>query len=442
MSTLTKVADPAIDHFLTEHARVNAMLAGRAEPWLQQLRQQGLAQFAAHGLPTVRDEDWKYTNVSPIAKSFCQWSSPNNTTNLPTISPLPTDLTEHRLVFMNGHFAPQLSTLSTLPPSVQVTNLAQAISQQPQLIEPYLGQIADNQKSGFTALNTAFIHDGAFIYIPRNSTLTQPIQLLFLNTAQPTPSFNSIRNLIIIEDNSQASIIENYSQLESNLSFTNVVTEMIVGKHAIVEHYKLLREDKRQTFHIGTLQVQQQLHSQFTSHSFALGGALVRSDTNVVLAAEYTECILNGLYLTADKQHLDHHTVVDHIKPHSTSRESYKGVLADSSRAVFNGKVIIHPGAQKSNAKQSNRNLLLSNNAEIDTKPQLEVYNDDVRCTHGATVGQLSEDALFYLRARGIPETNARGILVYAFVREILERVPLISLRKQLADEIQQSMGY
>lgn len=275
------------------------------------------------------------------------------------------------------------------------------------------------------------MQDGVFIHIPPNTTLTQPIHLLFL-TNQPS-SLQTIRNLIIIEENSQATILEDYSQLEANSFFTNTVTEISIGKHATVQHYKLLREAE-QTYHVGTLQVQQQLHSHFTSHSFALGAALIRSDTNVVMVAEHAECNLNGLYLTTGKQHLDHHTLIDHSKPQCISRQNYKGVLADSSRAIFNGRVIVHPGAYKTKAEQHNKNLLLSNNAEIDTKPQLEIYNDDVRCTHGATVGQLEEDSLFYLRARGITTEDAKRMLIYAFIREIFELVPQPSLRKQLEE--------
>ena len=437
-NALTKSGDTAVDHFLAEHARANKTLADKEIPWLKQLREQGLAQFAKQGFPTSRDEDWKYTNATPLTKrNFKYFPAHIDNSVAPSI---PTQLliepAAQRLVFINGHFAPQLSALAALPHGVTITNLANALVQQPQLLEPYLGQLADQKTAGFTALNTAFIQDGVFIHLPPNVSLTQPIHLLFLTSQQQDLSFHTIRNLIIIEENSQATIIEDYANLESNSSFTNTVTELSIGKHATVAHYKLLREDEQQAYHVGTIQVQQHLHSHFTSLSFALGAALARSDINVVLAAEHAECNLNGLYLTTGKQHVDHHTLVDHTKPQGTSRENYKGVLADSSRAVFNGRVIVHPGANKTDAEQSNKNLLLSNNTEIDTKPQLEIYNDDVRCMHGATVGQLSEDSLFYLRARGIAAQDAKRMLIYAFIREILELVPLLPLRKQLEDHI------
>lgn len=435
-STFTKSTDSAVAHFLAEHAQADQLLASTELHGLKQLRAKGLEQFATNGFPTLHDENWKYTNITPITQRGFKWHSPaiENTIlqTVPADLLLPLDVTGIRLVFVNGHFAPHLSVLSTIPENIQIANLANLTIQQSTLFAPYLGQLAVNESSAFTALNTAFIHDGVFIHISPNTSLTQPIHLLFLTTPQLEPSFNSIRNLIIVEDNSQATIIEDYANTEPNTSFTNTVTELFIGKHATVEHSKLLRENSQQTYHVGTLQVQQRHHSRLTSHSFTLGTALARSDTNVVLAEEHAECVLNGLYLTTGKQHIDHHTTIEHTQPHGSSRENYKGVLADSSRAVFNGKVIVHPGAYKTNAEQSNKNLLLSNNTEIDTKPQLEIYNDDVRCMHGATVGQLNENSIFYLRARGISEADAKRMLIYAFIREILELVPVVSLQKQL----------
>lgn len=423
-------APSSIDSFLFEHKRIEKNLAAQNVTWLQQLRTQALKSFIDRGFPKQHDEDWKYTNLQSLIKQNWTFASPDISVAVPEIYKR-----ENQLIFINGHFAPQYSTLSMLPAEVQITNMATALTQQPQLLAPYLGQLTNNDP-GFTALNTAFLNDGVFIHVPPNIALTSPLYLLFLTTPQSSPTFNSIRNLIIIEDNSQATIIEDYASVAPNNSFTNALTELLIGKQAVVAHYKLLREDDHQSHHIGTLQVQQQLQSRLTSHSFALGSTLARSDTNVVLAAEHAECLLNGLYLTSNKQHIDHHTKIEHVKPHGISRENYKGVLADASRAVFNGKVIVHPGAYKTDAEQTNKNLLLSNNAEIDTKPQLEIYNDDVRCVHGATIGQLNEDSLFYLRARGITKKSAKQILTQAFIREVLELVSIPCLKMTLENII------
>lgn len=429
MNELLKPTDPAIEHYLQEYHRVNKTMAGHGLPWLQQLRKQALTEFTQQGFPTFRDEDWKYTNITPLTKQAFSWATSQAQI---TASAVPFDLPYQRLVFVNGHFSTQLSKLDSLPAGIKITNLAKMLSEQPELVEKHLHRVAANHPTSFTALNTAFIHDGAYIFIPRNTSLSQPVHLLFISNEEAT-TFSSLRNLLVLEENSHATIIESYCGNSNH--FTNAVTELAVGKNASCEHYTVLKEDSR-AFHINTLQVQQQRQSRLTAYSLALAGGLTRSDTNATLGDEYAECHLNGLYLANGKQHIDHHTLIDHAKPHGTSRENYKGVLADRARAVFNGKVIVRPGAQKTDAEQSNKNLLLSNDAEVDTKPQLEIFNDDVRCTHGAAVGQLSEDALFYLRSRGIEEGAARNLLVYAFVREIVERIPLQPLRQQLESYI------
>jgi Fe-S cluster assembly protein SufD len=266
---------------------------------------------------------------------------------------------------------------------------------------------------------------------------------LFIVTQQEEPLHHVLRNLIVIGENSKAIIIEQYANLTSNVYLTNTITEIKLEKNATLEHYKLQQESE-QAFHMGTIYTKQQCNSHFYSHSIALGGALVRSDIQALLNGEHSECILNGLYLPRHRQHIDHHTFIDHAMPYGTSREYYKGVLNDNARAVFNGKVLVRPYAHKTNAQQTNKNLLLSVGSEIDTKPQLEIYNDDVKCTHGAAVGQLNEEALFYLQSRGINKNDARSLLVYAFVREVIENISLqflckhlqLLLNKRLAAEI------
>lgn len=417
-----------------EFIKIQHQLAGHHLPWLKQLRENALATFMKQGFPTLRDEEWKYTNIAPITKKIFKLAQKpiNEILSAATISPfINADLDCYRLVFIDGYFIEKFSSLAGLSSDITLMSMSDACEKHSSILQTHLNQPTNNSIMGFNNFNTVFFHDGAYIHLSPNSIGDKPIELLFIATAQQEAYTMPLRNLIVAGQNSQAKIIESYVSLDHNNHFTNSITELVIEEKAIVEHYKCLQENTR-AFHIGTLQVKQQAHSHFTSHSFALGGALVRSDINVSLDAEHAECELNGLYVLNDQQHVDHHTLIDHAKSHGTSREYYKGIIADRGRAVFNGKVYVHPNAQKTNATQNNKNLLLSENAEIDTKPQLEIYADDVQCTHGATVGQLDNDALFYLRARGIDETEARNALIYAFAREMLERVSIKSLRTQL----------
>lgn len=432
-----KPIDAAITHYLDEYKRVEKNLAGNDLPWLKQIREAGLEKFATQGFPTFHDEDWKYTNITPITKrkfivdaqpykAAC--SAPTDSLDFPS---------KYNLTFVNGHFVKELSQIDELPAGTIITNLASAIKQNPEVIKKYLGKTTNSSTDSFTALNTGFINDGACILLPHDTILNKPVELRFINTTNQELYFAPIRNLIVAEENSQVIIIENYFSLDQTIGFTNVVTELVLNQQAHAEHYKLLQENEH-TFHISTLQVQQKSKSCFTSNSFACGGALVRSDTNVALTDDYTECTLNGLYLARGHQHIDHHTFIDHAKPHGISRELYKGVIAEKGRAVFNGKVLVQPGALKTDAQQANKNLLLSADAEVDTKPQLEIYADDVKCAHGATVGQLDENSLFYLQSRGIPKDEAHKILIYAFAREIIERIPLQPIREVLQTKLNQ----
>ena len=286
------------------------------------------------------------------------------------------------------------------------------------------------QHQAFVALNTAFLEDGAFIEIPRGVTAAAPIYILFVSTADE-PNASHPRSLILVGDNSQASIIEDYVSLGEATCFTNAVTEIIAGENSVVEHYKLQAENE-QAFHISTVQVRQARSSSFTSHSISFGGSLARNDVNVALAGSGAECTLNGLYMTSNKQHVDNHTVVDHLKPHCNSRELYKGILDDRSSAVFNGSVIVRKDAQKTDARQSNKNLLLSEGATINSKPQLEINADDVKCAHGTSIGHLDEDSIYYLRSRGIGLNEARTVLTYGFANDVLNRMKVDAVRVRL----------
>lgn len=433
MSVVVEMVNPhmeGIEHYLQEYQQV---MQHNAPIWLQQLRAEALQSFELQGFPTQRNEDWKYTNLAPVAKpAFKKSRLPLTTEALTAANALlaECETVSQRMVFVDGHFSVELSNYVT-PAQAIITSLAQAIEKHPQLVQTHLGTIANLNDHALTAFNTAFATDGLFLYLPRDVVMPAPITLFFISTEHATPIFNPIRNLIICEEHSQAVVVEHYLGKSNHAYFTSTVSELVLQPHARVEHYKLLNEGER-AFHMGLVQALQQAHSYFCGHSFSLNGFLSRSDAHVMLAAEYAECELNGFYLTRKRQHVDHHTVIHHAHPHGTSREYYKGVLADHSRGVFNGKVIVYEKAQKTHAQQSNKNLLLSNDAEVDTKPQLEIFNDDVKCTHGATVGQLNEDALFYLCSRGIPFDQARNVLIYAFIKEMIDRVQVPELQIQL----------
>jgi Fe-S cluster assembly protein SufD len=316
---------------------------------------------------------------------------------------------------------------------VKAGSLATALNSDSALVEPHLARHAGYQDHPFVALNTAFLQDGAFVSIPRGKAVERPIHLLFVSThdRRGTATVSHPRNLILAGDDSQAMVIESYIGLNNALYFTNAVTEIVAGENAVVAHYKLQRESE-EAFHISTVQASLSHNSNFSSHSIDLGGALVRNDVNAVLDGKGIECTLDGLYMVAGRQHVDNHTRIDHVKPHCSSRELYKGVLGGRSKGVFNGKIYVHKDAQKTDAKQTNKNLLLSEDAVINTKPQLEIYADDVKCTHGTTIGQLDQEAIFYLRSRGIDLEAARGLLTYAFASEMIGRIKVEPVRAQL----------
>ncbi len=403
----------------------------RKEPsWIHRIRKAAISRFATLGFPTTRHEEWKYTNLAPLLKiPFTPADDGLNGLTVGAIAPFTfRGLECPQLVFVNGHYSRELSSLRFLPEGVTVGSLAAALRDDPEGLEPFLARQASYQDHAFVALNTAFIEDGAAVYIPRGKVVEVPIHLLFVSHARGTPSVRHPRNLIVVGEDSQAVIIESYVSLESDVSFTNAVTEIIGGENTVVTHYRLQRESEK-VFHIATVQSHLQERSNFLSHSITLGGRLVRNDVNAVLDGEGIECTLDGLYLMSGEQHVDNHTRIDHVKPHCSSRELYKGILGGRSRGVFNGKIYVHKAAQKTDAKQTNKNLLLSEGAAINTKPQLEIYADDVKCTHGSTIGQIDPDALFYLRSRGIGIESARGLLTYAFASEMVNRIRSEPLR-------------
>jgi Fe-S cluster assembly protein SufD len=434
---------PMTDHYLAQFQDARQRLPGQDVAWLQQVREQAFEYFRQIGFPSIRDENWKYTNVRPIQKHAFRLPAESciGLVEEDLGEALLTPLESHRLVFVNGRYTPQLSKPGRLPNGVKLTSLVEAMKNSPQALESSLARLADAEANGFAALNTAFMDDGAVIWLEAGTVVEKPIYLLYVSTAQGEPTAFHIRNLVVAGKHSQATVIEGYISLGDSTYLNNVITEVLLEDNAAVQHYKLQQESLK-AYHVATLQVQQQRDSRFGSHSVSTGGALVRNDINSVLDAEGANCELNGLYIVSGRQHVDFHTLIDHKKPHGTSQEFYKGVLGGRSRAVFNGQVHVHQNAQKTDAAQSNSNLLLSPDAEVDTKPQLEIYADDVKCSHGATVGQLDEQMLFYLLSRGIEEDVARGMLTYGFAHDVVERMGIELLRSRVEKILNKKLPY
>jgi Fe-S cluster assembly protein SufD len=405
---------------------------GREGPsWLPAMRRAAMDEFTRVGFPTSRDEEWRFTPVAPIAQARFEPAAPA----LVDPSELAPFLFGHaewpQLVFVNGKLAPELSSVPALPPGVQVASLAATLKTEPGLVEPHLSRYARPETTAFAALNMALMRDGAFVYVPAGISVELPINLLFVTTADSSGAAHP-RNLIVVERGGRASVVESYVGLGSNATYlTNAVTEVYSGEDAWTEHTRLQREGDR-AYHVGLTQVAQDRGSHYRSFTLAVGGAISRHNLHVQLNAPGIETLMYGLYLARDEQVVDNHTAIFHDHPNCNSWEVYKGVLDGRSRAVFNGKVFVKPEAQKTDAKQTNRNLLLSDTAKVDTKPQLEIFADDVKCTHGATVGFLDPAAEFYLRSRGVPPATARRMLTYAFAGEVVNEVALEPVRPAL----------
>lgn len=407
-------------------------VAGNSPAWLRAIRTAGIAHFAEQGFPTTRHEEWRFTNVAPIAAfPFKPATRPqyDGVTDQAIEAHTFGGMACHRLVFVNGHFSPQLSTLLPRPDGVKLGCLAAAIHSDGPLVEKHLGRYAGYMENPFVAFNTAFIQDGAFIHIPARVELAEPVHLLFLTTEAGLTTFP--RNLIIADRSSSVKVVEDHVSLVPLAHFTCPVTEIVTAENAAVEHLKLQRENES-AFHVGAVQAAQAADSRVISHSISLGARLARNNIHLVLNGPGIDSILNGLYLAGGEQLMDHHTVADHASPRCNSHEFYHGILCGKARGVFNGKIFVRQIAQKTDAKQTNRNLLLSDLASVDTKPQLEIFADDVKCTHGATVGQLDEQAIFYLRSRGIGLNDARNMLVKAFAGGILDRITIGPVRAEL----------
>jgi len=404
--------------------------------WLRSLRNDAFARFCQAGFPTTKDEDWRFTNVQAISRTaFDTAPDPRDTISTKELQRFLIPGVSCRLVFVNGRFAPALSQTTGLPSETEVGSLAQALAARAESSEQ-LGRYASYEQDSFVALNTAFFEDGAYIHIPPKTVLESPIHLLYLSLPGDRPAMAHTRNLIVVDAGSQVCVLEDYVSLDDNVFFSNVVTELVAAEGSVVSLYRIQRESLS-TYSISTLHIHQDRDAHVTSHSLLLGGALVRNNVHPVLAGEGAECLVNGLFVGKGRQHVDNYMLVEHASPHCSSRQFYNGVLDDEAHGVFHGRIIVHKDAQKTDAKQTNRNLLLSDNARIDSKPQLEIYADDVKCTHGATIGQVEEDALFYLRSRGIDEVSARHLMLFAFASECLQRMRELPVREHLQQVVQ-----
>ena len=401
---------------------------------VRSLRLSAITRFEALGFPTTRNEDWHFTSVTPIAEGhFAPLVKPSGAeVTAEQLAPFAFAGSKwHTLVFVDGQYEASLSTSGGTPEGLRVMPLRQAYDELPLVVEQHLGRIASFDAHAFTAMNTAFINDGAVVHIAKDVELALPVHLLFVSTSSAARAVSLPRNLIVVERHAKATVIESYAGVSDGRYFTNAVTEVSIAEGATLTHLKLQRESK-DAFHVGTVDVRQGRDSHFFSFSFATGAALSRTNVYTELRGEGCGATLNGLYLGDRDQHIDHQTRIEHVEPNCYSRELYKGILDEESHGVFNGKVYVHPEAQKTDGKQTNNNLLLSERARIDTKPQLEIFADDVKCTHGATVGRLDETSLFYMKSRGINARAARELLTYAFAADVLETIELAEVREGL----------
>ena len=414
---------------------------GKTAPqWARSLRLSAITRFEELGFPTTKNEDWHFTSVAPIAeREFEPLVGRGVSTGVSRADLAPFTFGGddwHTLVFVNGRFNAELSGAASLPDGVSVMPIARAYDELPLLLEQHLGRIASIDAHTFTALNTAFINDGAVVHVGKDVELDKPIHLLFVSDESARNGVAQPRNLIVLDRFAKATVIESYAGLRGATAyFTNAVTEAVVAASGRLDHYKLQRESEK-AFHVAAMQIHQERNSVVSDNSLSFGGALVRNDVNQWFAGEGAELEMDGLYATHGTQHMDTHTRIDHAKPHCTSRELYKGILDGQSRGIFCGNIVVHPDAQKTDAVQTNKNLLLSREALADSIPGLQILANDVKCKHGSSTGQLDEGAVFYLRSRGLDTEAARAMLTYAFVREIVDRVRVAAMHAVLSIQL------
>ncbi len=409
--------------------------------WLRQARLNALEWVGKHGFPTRKDEDWKYTGLEPIlAIPFeAAIAGSGSRVSAELINGASIDLGGTRLVFVNGHFSAEFSRLTELPAGALVTTLASVLATTPERIEPFFSH-APGGHHAFAAFNDVFAEDGAFIHLAAGVSVEEPIELLYFSDTGGLPLMSSLRSVIIADSESRATIIESYAGINNDVYFTNAVTEVVLAERAQIDHYKVQNEPVT-AFHLALLDVRQGRNTRFSSRSVMLGSSIARHEVRILLEGVEAEVSLDGIYLPQGEQLHDNTIFVDHVATNCTSHQLYKGVLDGHGHGVFNGQIMVRHGADGSDAHQKNKNLILSDHAEVDTRPRLEIYTDDVKCTHGAAVGELDDEALLYLRTRGIPLEMARGLLVYAFVQEMVDRIELEPLRVQLETLVADRFG-
>ena len=418
------------DWYLSNFGEFEKRLNGGKESSIHQKRKDALANFSRLEFPTIKDEEWKYTSIAPLLKynfvpKFVRKVIPKD-----FIKSLLFDEMEHSLiVFINGRISTEHTDLLNLPEGVVVGSVEEQTKKQNENFLKHFGKYADDNNHIFTALSTAYTDDGAFIFVPAGKIVEEPIHIIFITDSEDEKILTQPRNLFIAEKNSQVTIIEHYVGYKEQIYFTNTVTEIVAEENAVVDHIKL-QEESKNAFHIARMEVDQERNSNFSSHLISTGAELSRNDFNAKFNGEGGECTLNGLYMIDGTQLFDAHTLMDHAKPHCNSHEHYKGILDDKSRGVFNGKIIVRPDAQKTNAFQENNSILLSDGALVNTKPQLEIFADDVKCSHGATIGQMDDEAKFYLKSRGIGEEASKGILLHAFASDVITSIKIETIRE------------
>jgi Fe-S cluster assembly protein SufD len=418
--------------YAAEYSNIAPILCGQSLLWLEEQRLKALSQFSEQGFPSSHEEEWRYTNVSAIEKKKFS-PTINKTKNLVDIEWLKLYQLQEAwsVVLVDGHFSAELSSLEDLPVDVLVMGMADALQKLPETLENYINQSVNIDENSFIAFNTAWFTDGLFVSVNAKRILEKPIQVLHVATQQDVMA--ATRTVIILDKMAEASIIETYVGYD-NAYLSSTVTEVFVGQNAHLTLYKMQCESEK-AYHFGGIYVKQDRDAHFTHHNFAFGALLARSDIHTDLD-HASECELNGLYLGVKRQHIDSHTRINHIKPHGISRELYKGVLDNRARGVFQGRVIVAKDAQQTDSQMNNRNLLLSDDAEADSKPQLEIYADDVKCGHGVTVGQLDEKSIFYLQSRCIDEEVARNILTFAFANEMVDRIKIKVLHEMILEQV------
>ncbi len=433
MSASVSTTESPTVSFQEQASAFAASASDHAPAPLTALRAAGAEAFARLGFPTTRSEDWKYTSVSAIANTpfVAALERAVGTLDAETLAPYTFDGTWPVVVFLNGRFAPALSSLGALPEGIRVMTLAAAAEQEPELLARHLGVAAPSDRDGFTALNAAFAGEGTLIHVAKEMVIDVPVHILHVTDANGAGVMSHPRHVLIADRHAKAAVIESYVALADVSYFTNAVVEVSVSDGATLQLLRIQRESPT-AFHVGTVEARQGRDSHFMAFTFQTGAALSRSNVFTVLAGEGCGTTLNGLYMLGNAQHGDHQTRVEHVAPNCFSREAYKGLLDDASHGVFNGKVYVHPEAQKTDGKQTNNTLLLSKDAQIDTKPQLEIFADDVKCTHGATVGRIDETSLFYLKSRGVGQLLARQLLMYAFAADVLETIENEAVKEAL----------